>query len=55
VRQFGACIIERILNELREFKRHATKLIDGVTNLHYEKGIKKLNLMTLKKEGIGVI
>jgi len=27
-------------------QRRATKLIDGVRNLHYEERIKKLNLMT---------
>jgi len=30
-------------------KRRATKLVEGVRNLHYEERIKKLNLMTLEK------
>ena len=30
-------------------QRCATKLTDGVTNLHYEERIKKLNLITLEK------
>jgi len=37
--------------ELVETVQHcATKLTDGVRNLHYEERIKKLNLMTLEKK-----
>ena len=35
---------------VEEVQRQATKLIDSVKNLHYEERIKKLNVMTLKKE-----
>jgi len=40
---------QKDIESVEGVQRRATKLIDGVRNLHYEECIKKLNLMTLEK------